>query len=110
MPDPSPANFEALHDERDWLLHTLSCIGDAVITTDSKGRVAFLNPVAESLTGWPIQEAVGQAVDDVFRIIDEKTRLPVNSLAARAFRERRIIKLESPCLLVARSGKERYQR
>ena len=106
MSNPSPANTDALYEERDWLLDTLSSIGDAVITTDSHDRLAFLNPVAETLTGWPMQEAVGRAVDDVFRIIDENTRRPVNSITARAFRERRIIKLESPCLLVARNGKE----
>ena len=44
--------MEALHEQRDWLLVTLSCIGDAVITTGLEGRVTFLNPVAESLTGW----------------------------------------------------------
>ena len=76
---PSPANIEALHEQRDWLLVTLSSIGDAVITTDGEGRVTFLNPVAESLTGWTLQEAVGQPLDSVFRIINEESRQPVES-------------------------------
>jgi signal transduction histidine kinase/ActR/RegA family two-component response regulator len=97
--DPSPANIEALHEQRDWLLVTLSSIGDAVITTDEEGRVDFLNPVAESLTGWTRQEAVGQPIGRVFRIINEESRQPVESPAVRAIREGRTFRLASPCLL-----------
>jgi len=64
MTDTSQDNMEALHEQRDWLLVTLSCIGDAVITTDREGRVTFLNPVAESLTGWT-QAAVGEPLSNV---------------------------------------------
>ena len=78
MTDPSPENVRALHEQRDWLLVTLSSIGDAVITTDAEGRVTFLNPVAESLTGWT-QEAVGQPLDGVIRILNEESRQPVES-------------------------------
>ena len=106
MMDSSPTNVEALHEERDWLLGTLSSIGDAVITTDADGRVAFLNPVAESLTGWPLNEAVGQPIGDVFRIINEESREPVASPAIQAFREGRTFKLAFPCLLVAKDGTE----
>ena len=57
-----------LNEEK--LTVTLNSIGDAVITTDALGRVTFLNPLAESLTGWPREEAVGRSVEDVFHIID----------------------------------------
>jgi PAS domain S-box-containing protein len=107
MTDHSPANSESYHEQRDWLLVTLSSIGDAVITTGGDGRVTFLNPVAESLTGWTQQEAVGQPIDGVFRIINEESRKPVESPAAQALREGRIVKLASPCLLIAKDGKER---
>ncbi|HUR55866.1 MAG TPA: ATP-binding protein [Gemmataceae bacterium] len=106
MTDPSPENIEALHEQRDWLLGTLSSIGDAVITTDGEGRVAFLNPVAESLTGWTLQEAIGRPIDTVFRIINEESREPVESPAVRAFRDCRTFKLASPCLLISKDGKE----
>jgi diguanylate cyclase (GGDEF)-like protein/PAS domain S-box-containing protein len=54
-----------------WLATTLSSIGDAVIATDTKGRVTFVNPVAEVLTGWSAQEALGQDISNVFRVIDQ---------------------------------------
>ena len=50
---------KALQEQREWLRVTLSSIGDAVITTDTKGCVTFLNPVAEALTGWTQNEATG---------------------------------------------------
>ena len=106
MADPSPDNIEALHAQRDWLLVTLSSIGDAVITTDGEGRVTFLNPVAESLTGWT-QEAVGQPLDSVIRIINEESREPVEIPTVEALREDRTVKLASHSLLIARDGTER---
>ena len=102
MADPSPVNAEAMHQQRDWLLVTLSCIGDAVITTDCEGRVTFLNPVAESLTGWTSQEAVGKPLDGVFRIINEESRQPVEIPTVQALREGCTVKLASHSLLAAR--------
>ena len=104
--DPAPENVKALHQQRDWLLVTLSCIGDAVITTDSEERITFLNPVAESLTGWT-QEAVGQPLAGVFRIINEESRQPVEIPTIRASREGRTIKLASHSLLIAKDETER---
>ena len=86
---------------------TLSSIGDAVITTDGEGRVAFLNPVAESLTGWTLHEAMGQPLESVFRIINEETRQTVESPDIQAFRESRTVQLASQSLLIARNGTER---
>ena len=106
MTDTSQDNMEALHEQRDWLLVTLSCIGDAVITTDREGRVTFLNPVAESLTGWT-QEAVGQPLDSVIRIINEESRQPVEIPTVEALREDRTVKLASHSLLIAKDGTER---
>lgn len=106
MSDPAPTNAEAMHQQRDWLLVTLSCIGDAVITTDGEGRIAFLNPVAESLTGWT-QEAVGQPLDGVFRIINEESRQPVEVPTVQALREGRTLKLANHTVLIAKDGIER---
>jgi PAS domain S-box-containing protein len=106
MPDSAPDNMEALHRQRDWLLVTLSCIGDAVITTDVEARVTFLNPVAESLTGWT-QEAVGQPLANVVRIINEESRQPVEIPTVEALREDRTFKLASHSLLIAKDGTQR---
>ena len=68
---------DAVFDRRDWLQITLSCIGDGVITADPDGRVNYLNPVAEKLTGWTLADAAGKEIEQVFRIVNEATRKPV---------------------------------
>lgn len=84
---------EALYEQRQWLQVTLSSIGDAVITTDAKGLVNFLNPVAETLTGWRQDEAVGTPLDIVFKIVNEETRETVENPATRALRDGLVVGL-----------------
>ena len=98
---------ELLHEQRDWLRVTLSSIGDAIITTDTQGRVTFLNPVAESLTGWMLPEALGQSLVDVFRIINEESRRSVESPTVRALREGIVVGLANHTLLIGKDGTER---
>jgi PAS domain S-box-containing protein len=102
-----PAKIAVLHEQRDWLRVTLSSIGDAVITTDAEGRITFLNPVAESLTGWRLQDAVGQPLDSVIRLLNEESRRPVEIPTVQALGEGRTGKLASHSLLVAKDGTER---
>ena len=71
------ATEEALFVEKERAEETLNSIGDAVLCTDTSGRVTYLNPVAERMTGWRREEAVGHSAPDVFRIIDSDTREPV---------------------------------
>src|SRR3979409_615892 len=66
---------------------TLQSIGDAVITTDSEGRIDYMNPVAESLTGWENREAQGQLIGDVLTVVDEAPRGATESPAMRCLRE-----------------------
>src|SRR5437763_13440587 len=66
-----------------WYQVTLSAIGDAVLTTDPEGRITYMNPVAESLTGWVAAEAHGQTLEDAFRIVDEETRQAVDQPVRR---------------------------
>ncbi len=96
-----------LFTERERLRITLASIGDAVISTDADGRVVFLNAVAEKLTGWPQADAAGQTLTEVFRIISETTRAPVENPALRALREGRVVDLANHTLLIARDGSER---
>ena len=91
----------------EWWRVTLASIGDAVITTDAEGRVTFLNPVAESLTGWTTAASLGQAIDRVFRIVNEQTRRPVENPTVRALREGLVNGLANHTLLIARDGTER---
>jgi PAS domain S-box-containing protein len=107
MTDLSPANKEALHFQPDWCRVTLASIGDAVITADINGGVTFLNPVAQSLTGWTLEEAAGQPLNRVFRIINEESRQPVESPTVRALREGVIVGLANHSLLIAKDGTER---
>jgi PAS domain S-box-containing protein len=86
---------------------TLSSIGDAVISTDARGSVTFLNRVAETLTGWTHREAVGRPLDEVFHIVNHNTRIRVESPARRALREGRIVGLANHTVLISRDGVER---
>jgi PAS domain S-box-containing protein len=90
-----------------WLSAVLSSIGDAVIATDGQGRVAFTNPVARSLTGWPEEEAKGKALDDVFAVVSEYDRRPVEPPVVRVLREGVVVGLANHTALIARDGTER---
>ena len=72
---------------------TLYSIGDAVITTDAKGLVQQMNPVAERLTGWLESEAEGKSLDEVFHIVQEESRAPVYSPVQRVLTEGAVVGL-----------------
>jgi diguanylate cyclase (GGDEF)-like protein/PAS domain S-box-containing protein len=97
---------EALFFEQQRAEVTLNSIGDAVLSTDVHGYVTYLNPVAERMTGWARQEALGQPLAEVFRIIDATTREPVRNPMNQAIRLDRIVGLTPNCLLVRRDGIE----
>ncbi len=97
---------EELRDQREWFRVTLSSIGDAVIATDMVGRVAFLNPVAESMTGWSSAEAVGKPLSEVFKIIHETTRREVENPVAIVLRDGLVVGLANHTALIARDGRE----
>ena len=95
-----------LAESQERLQITLRSIGDAVITTDLQGRVTFINPVAEQLTGWGEAEAQGRPLAEVFAIVNEQTRQPVENPVARVLREGTVIGLANHTLLIARDGAE----
>jgi PAS domain S-box-containing protein len=86
---------------------TLDSIGDAVIATDVEGRITRMNPVAEQLTGWPLDQAKGRALSDIFHIVNEETRRPVENPAARVLGEGVIVGLANHTTLISRNGSER---
>jgi PAS domain S-box-containing protein len=85
---------------------TLSSIGDAVIATDASGGITFMNPVAERLTKWTAQQALGVPLDEVFKIINEFSRRTVENPVTKVIREGVIVGLANHTLLVAKDGME----
>ncbi|MDD5544177.1 MAG: PAS domain S-box protein, partial [Acidobacteriia bacterium] len=97
---------EEIAEQRERLRVTLNSIGDAVMTTDISGRVSYLNPVAEQLTGWGLEEAVSRPLEEVFRIVNEKSGLKVENPVTRVIREGQIAGLANHTVLISRDGKE----
>src|SRR5271156_7001615 len=95
---------EALFVEKERAQVTLNCIGDAVACTDIAGNITFLNVVAESMTGWPRQEAAGLPMAEVFRILDANTREATPNPMDISFEQNRTVHLPSNCILVRRDG------
>ncbi len=97
---------EALFREKELAQVTLQSIGDAVITTNAKGLIEYLNPVGEALTGIGKQEALGKPLPEVVKLVNETTRELVESPVENALREGQILALTKPTLLITGSGRE----
>ncbi len=97
---------EALFDERERAQVTLNSIGDAVISTDVEGRISYMNSVAERLTGWPLKEASGRPLEEVFKIIDAEMRTTIANPTAKATEENATVGLPPTCILIRRDGEE----
>src|SRR6266403_4325779 len=97
---------EALAKSEKWFSTTLGSIGDAVIATDMNGGVTFLNPVAQYLTGWSLEEARGKSMDLVFDIVNKETRRPVENPVKKVVREGKVVGLADHTILLSKSGKE----
>jgi PAS domain S-box-containing protein len=98
--------LDAVRAERERLRTTLASIGDAVIATDAEGRVTFINPVAQALTGQTEAEAAGRPLGEVFQVLDESTRKLLESPVPRMMRHGATTVLADHSLLVARGGTE----
>ncbi len=95
---------QAIWEEKERAQVTLHSIGDAVITTDALGKVEYLNPVAEDLTGWTNAEAQGRPLPQVFNIVNEKTGAPVENPVGKCLKEGRIVGLANHTSLIHRAG------
>jgi len=98
----------ALYEEKERLQVTLASIADAVLTTDMDGRILFLNPVAEQLTGWSLADAQGRPHEEVFRIHDSQSDEVLPSPVTRCLREQTITSLDEGAVLLSRQG-ERHE-
>jgi PAS domain S-box-containing protein len=96
-----------VRDQKEWFRVTLASIGDAVITTDISSVVTFMNPVAEEITGYTQEEAVGKPISHVFRIFNEITLAPAEIPVDRVIKEGFIIGLANHTGLVTKKGETR---
>src|SRR5438874_1512578 len=97
---------EAAGKQPNWYRVALASIGDAVIVTDAQGRVSFMSPVAEALTGWSQEEAEGRPLPPMFRIVHEQTRRPIESPVAEVIARGVIVGQADHTILIARDGTE----
>jgi PAS domain S-box-containing protein len=98
--------YSQAHERQEWLSVTLGSIGDAVIATDPKGEIVFMNGVAERLTGWNRAEIKQRQLREVFTIVNELSREKVESPVDKALREGRLVELANHVVLIARDGSE----
>ena len=105
MPTARPE--EVLFFQPDWCRVTFNSICDAVIITDTEGRITLLNPAAERLTGWTQKQAAGAFLETVCKIVNHETRQPVENPAVRALRDGAIVGPANHLLLIAKDGTER---
>lgn len=97
-------NEQELYTQRELFRSTLVSIGDAVISTDVRGAIVFMNPVAETLTGWTTDEAQGKPIDDVFKIVNEQTHEPAEVPIRQVLNEGIVLGLANHTMLVRRDG------
>ncbi len=99
---------EALFREKESAQITLQSIGDGVITTDADSVIDYINPIAEALTGWRLESAMGRPVEEIFRAFHEETCEPLENPLTMCIRRVRPIKSVRPMLLIRRDGNELY--
>ena len=94
----------SLEKSRENLAVTLDAIGDAVIVTDVRGCIVRMNPVAESLTGWPLNEALGRDIQEIFRVEHLETRKPVENPVKKVLESGKTVKVVTDNVLVSKDG------
>ncbi len=89
-----------------WLVSSLTSVGDAVISTDLQGRITFINPVAEALTGWRRGESLGKPAGEIVQIVDARTHQPLPDPWKEALQGQVMLGSGETVLLLARDGAE----
>ena len=98
-------NQDLASQEQD-LRVTLNSIGDAVIATDSDGRIIRMNPVAENLTGWALYEVKGQSITTIFKVVNSETYQPIENPIDKVLKTGRTVHLSNNAVLISRDGTE----
>ncbi|HKO19071.1 MAG TPA: ATP-binding protein [Acidobacteriaceae bacterium] len=104
--DAQQRRAEELFRSEQNLRTTLASIGDGVITCDTEGRIQMMNPVAQELTGWLESDAYGKPLAEVFRIVNETTREPLENPLERVKQLNRVVGLANHTLLLRKDGSE----
>lgn len=97
---------ELLAAQKEWLHTTLTSIGDAVIATDPDGLITLMNPVAEKLTEWQSEEAIGRPLSEVFRIVNQETRKTVENPVDKVRRLNHVVGLANHTVLISKGGQD----
>ncbi|MBI5669608.1 MAG: PAS domain S-box protein [Chloroflexi bacterium] len=98
---------ESAQTRAEWFYTTLTSVGDGMIATDTQGHIIFMNTVAAALTGWNSSEAVGRPIQEVFHVVNEATRQPVDNPVLKVLERGVIVGLANHTVLIARDGTER---
>jgi len=101
-------SYETIREKNQWLVATIESIGDAVIATDPQGTIKLMNPIAEALTGWKQNEALGKPLANIFNIIGENVDERIESPITKAIRDDRFYGLADNTILVTKEGMKRY--
>jgi CheY-like chemotaxis protein len=93
-----------LFENERWITSLLNNIGDAIITTDSHGKIKLINPMAQALTGYREEEAMGRNIEDVFKVVCGDTGECVGSPTAKVLREGSFYGLADQTILVSKNN------
>jgi PAS domain S-box-containing protein len=101
--EEAAARQKLRESEQRWVT-TLASIGDAVMATDASGNITFMNEVAEALSEWPRQEAIGRPVNEVFRVENELTGTAMENPAMTVLRLNRVVEVANHAAMIGRRG------
>jgi PAS domain S-box-containing protein len=96
-----------LKEKNQWLVSVIESIGDAVIATDPEGTIKLMNPIAEALTGWKKNEALGKPLENIFNIISEGTDIKIENPVTKVLREDMFYGLADHTVLITKEGIKR---
>ncbi|MCV3214266.1 diguanylate cyclase [Plectonema radiosum NIES-515] len=95
-----------LEEKHQQLTAVINSMGCAVVVTDINGCVKIMNTVAEQLTGWKQNEAIGKDLTEVFSLIDQEINEPIENLAKQAIKANKILSLPENCILITKDGRQ----